>query len=338
MSSAAGHLTMRRQVFLLLGAILGLAGCGPDTPAPDTETLVFADPTQPMVALLYVAEAEGYFAARNLKIEHLPVTSGRDSLEQLLAGKADIGAATEFPFANNILAGRDLRILTTLYRSNAYSGVVARTDRGIAATRDLREKTVGIAPNTNTDYMLSLMLKEAGLGDADVRRIPLKPEEMADALAQGRVDAVATWSPHLGDAQARFAPQDVVVLRTPIYLEMSILGTRGDVANHKAEALGRLVEALVEAEDFVARNSDRALAIVIERIGLSGKAAEALHEAWPEYHHQARLDNFMLSSLRLEAAWISQRQPTRAPLPDFADRIVTQPLKAARPRSVTIAE
>ncbi len=327
----------RRQSSILWIAVFGLIGCGSDSSPVTPETLTFADPTQAMISLMYVAEERGYFAEENLRIQYVPVTSGRDALKKLLAGEVDLGAATEFPFASNLLAGQDLQILSTLYRSNVNSGVVARTDRGIASVADLRGKTVAMAPNTSTDYMLSLMLTEVGLTDQDLVRLPLRPEEMADALAQGRVDAVATWSPHLDEAQARFPGGDVVILQTLLFSEMSILGVRGEAARTKAEALRRLLRALVRAEDFINENSDLALDIVIRHLGLTGRSANALRDDWPEYHHQARLDNFMLSALRQEAVWLASRDPTHPSIPDFRRRIDTEPLRLARPRAVIIS-
>jgi ABC-type nitrate/sulfonate/bicarbonate transport system substrate-binding protein len=161
---------------------------------------------------------------------------------------------------------------------------------------------------------------------------------MADALAQGQVDAVATWSPHLGEARGRFPEPAAVILRTPIYTEVSVLGVRTDVALTKADAVRRLVRALVRAEAFTAAHRDEALRLVIERIGLSGQAALALRQAWPEYHHQARLDNLLLSALEQEAAWLAQRDPAHPPVPDFRAVIDSRPLRAIRPLAVHLAE
>jgi NitT/TauT family transport system substrate-binding protein len=309
-----------------------LGACSSRTQAP--ETLVFADSNQIMAALVYIAEVQGYFKDENLSLSYKKFTSGRDSLNSVLAGEADVGVATEFPFANNILQGKPLRIVCTLLRTNHYSGVVARRDRGITQAADLRGKKIGLAPNTNSDFMLSMILREAGIPDAAVNRVPLKPEQMADALEQGRVDAVATWAPHIANSQIRFAKNATVLIQTPSYTEFSLLGARPETLAKKREAMRRMVNALVRAEDFVDNHGADALRIVIDHLAI--KQAERLRQDWPSLHFQVRLDNVMLAALMNEGAWLAHRATPPLAVPDYRTSLATAFLESAWPQSLTI--
>lgn len=311
-----------------------LAACAPKAPPP--ETLVFADPDQPMAGLVYIAEANGYFRDENLTLTYRKFTSGRDAIASVLAGQSDVGVATEFPLARNIVEGKDLRIIGTLYRSSENAALVGRKERGILRNTDLKGKRIGVAPHTNTDYMLSLLLTEAGLTDADVVRVTLKPEQMADALAEGQVDAVVTWSPHVAHAEARFAAGATILLRASAYTELSLLGARPQVLATKAEAFNRLLRALVRAEDDVATDRPRALHSLIAHLGAAQEAD--LRRAWPAMRHQVRLDNLMLAALDAEAAWLIARTTPTAAAPEFRARISPQFLEAARPQAVTIEQ
>jgi len=182
---------------LFLAGVTTLITACTETQAP--EQLVFADPNQPMAALVYIAEAQGYFKDENLSLSYKKFTSGRDALRSVLAGEADVGVATEFPFASNLQQGAPLRILATLMRTNHYDALVGRRDLGIASLADLAGKRIGVAPHTNSEFMLSRMLREVAIPEDRVTRVPLKPEQMVEALARGEVDGIATWMPHIAD-------------------------------------------------------------------------------------------------------------------------------------------
>lgn len=319
------------QALLLTGALL-LSACSPKEKTP--ETLTFADPNQPMVGLVYIADALGYFKDENLTLNYRKFTSGRDAINSVLAGESDVGVATEFPLANNILQGKDLHIIGTLYRTSQNAALVGRRDRGINQVTDLNGKRIGVAPNTNTDYMLSLMLAEAGLTDAVVSRTALKPEQMADALAEGSVDAVVTWSPHVANSEARFAPAATVRLQATGYTELSLLGARPPVLAQKSAAFQRLMNALVRAEDYVHTHDAEALKLLTQHLGARQEAD--LRRAWPALKFLLRLDNLTLAALNDEAAWLAARTTPAPAVPDFRSRISPQFLEAARPQSVTL--
>ena len=320
------------KALVCFSMLLALASCTAKTPAP--ETLVFADPNQPMAGLVYIAEANGYFKDEQLTLSYREFTSGRDAIDSVLAGAADVGVATEFPLAKNIFDGKDLHIIGTLYRTSENAALVGRRDRGIEHVADLKGKRIGVAPNTNSDYMLSLMLTEAGIAETLITRVPYKPEQLADALAEGQVDAMVTWSPHVAHAEARFATDATVRLKASGFTELSLLGARPQVLDKKAEAFRRLLRALVRAEDYVATHEPEALRFLIQQLGVKQEAD--LRRAWPALKFQVRLDNLMLATLSDEAAWIAARATTAGAVPDFRTRLSPQFLEAARPQAVTL--
>lgn len=320
------------NMLALFSICLLLTACSAKQKTP--ETLVFADPNQPMVGLVYIAEALGYFKEENLTLSYRRFTSGRDAINSVLAGQADFGVATEFPLAKNILEGKDLQIIGTLYRTSENAALIGRRDRGITQITDLQGKHIGVAPNTNTDYMLSQLLAEAGLTDDTVKRITLKPEQMADALAAGSVDAVAIWSPFVTHAEARFAQGATVRLLATGFTQLSLLGAQMQVLAQKAEAFHRLLHALVRAEDYVVNHDAEALQMLSQHLGAKQEAD--LRRAWPAMKFQVRLDHLMLAALTDEAGWLAARTKPKPAIPDFRSHISPQFLEAARPQAVTL--
>ncbi len=312
------------------GGMLLLAACSPP-PAP--ETLIFGDIRQPSLALVYVAEAQGYFRDEALNLDYRPFQSGRAALDALHAGTVEVAPPYELPVAADALAGKDFRILATLHRSFENAALVGRRDRGIAVAADLAGKRIGLAPNTNTDFMLTTLLKDNGVAENRVARVPLSPAEMAPALAAGTVDAVATWQPHVSKAQAALPAGATVVLRTPAYTELSMLTVRTETLTKKPEAVRRLLRALLRAEAFIANQNAAARDIVTARLADQSATVQL---TWVAFHYQLRLDNLLQTALSREADWLAAQRTPQPPAPNFSHYLYSGPLAALSPQAVTL--
>ena len=77
-----------------------------------TEHLTLADASQPVFALVYIAEAEGYFAAQGLQVTYKSFTSGRDALSSVVNGHADLATVFETPVVLRAYQGEALSVLT----------------------------------------------------------------------------------------------------------------------------------------------------------------------------------------------------------------------------------
>lgn len=319
------------KAVVLFATVAVLTACSPKTVAP--ETLMFADPGNVLGAMVYIAEAKGYFKDEQLTLTYKKFTSGRAALNSVLAGESDVGVAAELPFASDILQGKPLRIIATVFRTSLGDAVVTRRDRGINTAADLAGKRIGLTPNTTSDFLLSVLLREAGHAEDVATAVPFKPEQLADALEKGEVDAVVTWQPHLANVQARFAPDATVLIRTPTYIQLGLLGTQPKMLVEKREALLRLVKALVRAEDFFNQHGAEALQIVIDHLAI--KQADGFRQDWPEMKFQARLDSVTVTTLSNEGAWLAKRATPSPAVPDYRAAFAPEFLEAVRPQSVT---
>ncbi len=286
----------RRSPFVALALALALAACAPER----RERLVVGGPHLPGLALVYVAQAKGYFAAHGLELELRRFTSGRDAVAALGAGRID--AATAFSTPIVLRAGRDgsLRVLTQLHVSSGNTRLVARSGRGISTPADLAGKRVGVPHNTNAEYFLDVLLAWGGVAPRDVRMVDVPPEAIPDALAAGEVDAVATWTPH-ADRARRMAGAGAVELRAEVYTELSMLVTRAPVLAERRSAFVRLVAALADAERLVRERPDDALAVLRAEFPDVGEAD--LEDAWRRMRPTLGLGHQLASALEDESRW-----------------------------------
>lgn len=301
-------------------------------PAP--ENLVIADASQHMFVLLYVADAKGYFADEGLEVSYHSFTSGRDALTSVINGEADVATVFETPIVLNTGKGRRVRVLSTLHTSNKNTALVARRDRGIETPADLKGKRIGVTPNTNGEFFLLQFLANEGVAPDSVELVTVSPQDMVMYLAEGRVDAIATWNPHLFTARNKFPADATVVFSSSAYTEMSVLAVREETVTEKKEALLRLLRAIVRAEKFVSTHESEAMDITVRR--LSDQSEETTRAVWRDFRAKARLDNILLSILTQEAEWFAERGIIPRPIPDFREVLFPAYLDSINPESVTV--
>lgn len=178
---------MRRKpllwsVFVVFAAVsMSLSACGQAPQAPAAgETPAAQEPVTLKIALLpivdalpmYVAEKEGLFAARGVKMEFLPAGSAAQRDQVVMAGQVDgmINDMVSTLFYNKeqtqvqvVRFARTATATTSMYR------IIAAKDSGITTAQDLKGVPIGISEGTVIAYMTDRLLQAEGLAPADIR-------------------------------------------------------------------------------------------------------------------------------------------------------------------------
>jgi len=317
--------------FLLLGAF----GCGvPDTPSGPPLKLTIAEASQPVFALVYVADARGFLKEAGLDVTFNSFSLGRDALTSVLEGKSDLATVYETPVTQRIYEGRDLAIVSMLHTSARNQGVLARRDRGISGPADLKGKKIGLSLGSGQEYVLSVLLATEGVPPESVTKVQVEPDQYEKLLLGGGIDAVLVFNP-LQFSLGRALGERAVMLYSDAYTEASMLVGMREIVAGKRETMTRLLKALVKAQDFVDRNRDEAIRIVAAR--LAGRFEEAfIREGWNDFAPAAKLDNVLLTTMTLEAQWMKDSGKFSGPTPDFRKAIFVDYMMAVRPGAVTV--
>lgn len=320
-------------------AAAGIAAVMAGLPAawrdPPPETLEIAEASQPAFALLYVAEAKGYFRDAGLEVRFSSFRLGRDAITSVLEGKADLATAFETPVVTRIYEGQPLAIVSGLHTSTRNQMIVARRDRGIARPADLRGRTVGVTPGTSVEYMFSTFLAAQGLPASAVRTVRVEPERYEAALADGSVDAVAAFNPYPALIARSLGRENLAFFHSDTYVETSMLAGLRPRLEAKRPALEKLARALARAHRFVQENDAESLEIVARRLAKT-HPEWAVRETWGALRIAARLDHVLLRSLQAEGEWLRETGRFSGPVPDFAAAVEPAFLAAASPGTVTL--
>ncbi len=328
---------MKKYIGVLLIMAVGIGlGYFNSPPPKSLERITIAEASQPAFALLYIAENQGFFADENVAVTFKSFTSGRDAIASALSGETDIATTFETPIVLRAMAGEDLAVITELHNSTQNTALLARRDRGISAPADLRGKTIAVTKNTNAEFFLNLFLQSEGLSSSNVGLVPTSPGDMARKLKEGSVDAVASWNPHVFNAAEAFPKGQTIKFTSDVYTEMSVLAGKRDVVLRRAEALRRVLRALVRAEIFMEANQSKALDIVASR--LSDQPRAIIEQSWDLIERKLGLDHLLLSVLESQARWFRIRGHGDGPLPDFNKILLRGLLADVSPTAVTVRE
>ncbi|OAI09906.1 hypothetical protein A1359_18185 [Methylomonas lenta] len=326
----------RRQLLnglAILILLVGMNGC--DTQPPQLESLVIAEAHQAAFGLIYIAEHEGYFREAGLDVTLQQHSSGRDAIAAVVAGNADVGTPFETPVIINIQNQVPIRVLSSLALTKEYTQIVARKDSGIEKPEDLKGKRIGTSLNSSADYLLAVVLANAGIAPNQIERVILSPKEAVESVIQGRVDAIAAWSPHTQNAIRILGADAATVFTSPVYMEFITLSTVEQVINTRPEALKKLLTALLRAEAFTQNQPEHALQIIIET--LSDQPAESVKQAWALIQPRVRLDNLLFATLSGELKWYAANTGQQQSTVDLTSYFATDLLRSVRPTAVTLS-
>lgn len=280
------------------------------------------------------AQERGYFSQQGIVATIQAKSSGKAAMEAVLQGQANLGTAADIPIMFAGLNNRPVSVIATIFKADKDHGVVGRRDRGVTRAQDLKGKRLGVTLNTSGHFALDAFLNRQRLAPSDVTLHNYKPEEMPRALAQGEVDAVATWEPFLDAALSKLGSNGVALYGEDVYaILFNIVGMRDFVTRHP-ETIKKVLRALIQGARFCNEEPAAARAMVAAAIHRDQAKLEA---AWPSYRFYVALDQGLLLALEDEAQWAIKNQLTsRTDMPNYLNLIYLDGLEAVLPAAVTI--
>jgi ABC-type nitrate/sulfonate/bicarbonate transport system substrate-binding protein len=311
-----------------------LSSCELRKPASPPEKVTIAISKSLSPVLVNIAEAKGFFREEGLDVTLQIHSSGKAALQSLVDGKADLAAAADTPIMFAMMKGALLSVLATINTSTRDEAIVAVKDRGIAAAADLKGVRVGVTLGTAGDYFLDSYLVLNALSRQEVDIVDMKPDEMTEALLQGKVDAVSTWQPQIANLRRVLGERGIMLHSDSIYTETFDIVSMRTLTRQRPEAIRRLLRALVKAEGFVAANPGESQRIIAEFCGLDAEVPAAI---WNDFQYNLSLNQSLLVTLEDQARWaIKNGLVERGEMPNFFEAFYIDGLKSVKPDAVRI--
>jgi ABC-type nitrate/sulfonate/bicarbonate transport system substrate-binding protein len=321
-------------VFLAATSLFLLGGCEAERSAVPLEKVTIACSSPPYTALVDIAMAKGYFRKVGLEVTPHFHSSGKASLDEVLAGGADFATVAETPAMFAVMNGSKISIVATIQSSDTTDAILARKDKGITAPQDLKGKRIAATLGSFGEYFLDTFLATHGLDRKDVRVVGLKPEQIPGALAKGEIDAAATWDPFLSRAQQELGEKVIAFLNYDLYMKSFNLVTTQELIRTNPGRVRKMLQALIEAENFAARHPAEAQKVVSDFRQVD-KAV--LAEDWGGQSLGVTLDQKLLLMLEDQSLWAIKSGLTNATkIPNYLDFIYLDGLQAVKPTAVRI--
>ena len=195
-------------------------------------------------------------------------------------------------------------------------------------------KAIGVTNGTTGQFFLDVYLLFHSINPAEVETIDLAVGALTQALVEGRVDAIATWEPHIFHAQRLLGANAFLfdthnTVRTKFYL----VATKHFITQRPG-ALQKFLHAMRRAEVFIQEHNKVAMDIAARRTKTEGELATVI---WDDLTFRLVLDQSVIDVLETEARWVIKNQFTaKTTVPNYLPFIFVDGLKAVKPRAVTI--
>ena len=144
-------------------------------------------------------------------------------------------------------------------------GILATKD--IRAVADLKGRSVAVLRGSLQQFYLSVLLKEAGLSEADIEVVDLPFDDAAEAFMMQEVDAAVTYEPWLTPGKSAEHGHLLTDSSKQPGLIIDCLITRADIFNRRKEEFKAVARAWVAAVDYAEAHPDEANEIMARHVG-----------------------------------------------------------------------
>ena len=241
------------------GASSSSTPAAPDTPTSALRKIDLAFCSQVLCIVPYeAARQRGFFAAEGLDVNIVYMRGGAQAMNALLSNSIDWIATPMDLVAQAAAQGKNVRMLVSTARLPFFALVSSPKAPDIKDVQHLAGKKIGVAAVGTTDQLLArYLLTKAGVDPDSVEWAVLGPN-LYDVLLQGQVEAGMVQEPSLtllqkagGKPLVNFMNlKDTQQWLGSAYQFMG-LNTRTDVLETQADVGGKLVRALVKANQWV---------------------------------------------------------------------------------------
>jgi len=319
-----------------LGA-LAIAGVGlwltAVEPAAALDQLRLAQNQSPISGISIIAKAKGFFEKNGLDVTVASFTTGKQCLDTVIGGGAEIATTAEAPTTAAVMAKVPIVFLARTEYSDLKTLVAA--DAKIKTPADFKGKRVAYTAGTGSEVYTWTMLRNAKLATDDVQLVNLRPQEMAPALSAGSIDAYDTWEPHIINGKKALGAKVVQLDTKGIYAETFNIVVMRDYAEKNPKVVRAFIKSLIEAEAWMKANREEAITIVAD---FARMKRDDLAPIWDDFVFGVALDQKVLDILKAHSTWrlATGNAPPGATMPDFTKVVFSAPLHDVAPDRVRL--
>ncbi|WP_406534354.1 ABC transporter substrate-binding protein [Methanobrevibacter sp.] len=147
-------------------------------------------------AALFVADAKGMYADKNITTELVQFNNGGDLMTAMASGDVDVGYVGIAPVLSSISAGVPVKVISAAQTEG--SGILVTEDSHIYFANQLKGKTIATPGEASIQHvLLSAYLQQHDLSLDDINESAMKVPSINDALKTNNIPAAITFQPYV---------------------------------------------------------------------------------------------------------------------------------------------
>jgi NitT/TauT family transport system substrate-binding protein len=205
-------------------------------------------------AALFVADAQGKYAEKNITTELVQFNNGGDLMTAMASGEVQVGYVGIAPVLSSVAKGVPVKVISSAQTEG--SGIVVTDQSGINSAADLKGKSIATPGEASIQYvLLSYYLKQNNLSTDDVNISAMKVPSMNDALKTKQIDGIITFQPYVSiaanDSGNKVLADSVAIL--PNHPCCVVVASDDFIKNHE-DTVKDIVAIHKNATDFINDN------------------------------------------------------------------------------------
>ena len=258
----------------LAAAIATGLAIAPAQATPFKATL--AQNMSPISGVTIIAKEKGFFDKHGLDISVSGFTSGKQCLNAVLGGAAEIATTAEAPTTAAAMSKQPIAFLARMEYSDLKT--LTSASSGIKSMADLKGKKIAFTAGTGSEVYTTALLKKAGLTKADVKLTNLRPQDMLPALSAGDIDAYNTWEPHVSNGVKALGGKVSELDTKGVYAETFNIVVMKKYLEENPKLIDAFLKALIDAEAWMKANKKQKRESTKSSLSFSGNKQDSLSE------------------------------------------------------------
>jgi sulfonate transport system substrate-binding protein len=263
-------------------------------------------------------EFEKFLAKDNIKVEWLgPFPNHAPTMQAVTGGSADFsfGGSTT-PALAAIIAGSPLVFTQFVVYEPRTTAIIAKDDSGINRVEDLVGKSVAVNRSGLGEFLLVAALEKHKVDRSAVKFVYLNPPDAAPALASGKVDAWAMWSPGVDIARLDYKAHDLFLEGRDLEFQIDFTSylTTQKFAADNPDLVRAVNAAFAEEAKWVSEHTKESEYIAQKKAGYSDAVRDQFIGLKRQYRLYPVNDRAFVDGLQKAADWLVARKVLPEPV------------------------
>ena len=322
-------------IVLLLSLTVFSASCQkPEKSIGPNEKVTIGVGSGGLPLLFIIAREKGFFQEAGLDATIRVYPSQAKASEAMFAGEVDISTLGDTRMVLNSFMRDDFTVIATFAHSYDNIKVIGRKDRGVGKPADLKGKKIGTFKIIGNQFFVHVYLTEHGIDSSAVKIVDFAPADVAGALEEGKVDAIAIYEPYADKAMKALPGKAVRLPRSDLYKQTFNLAVMRSYAKGHSELLKKVLKAVDRAITVIKQNRNESIAVMTKSL----KPGEDLLVSFQDdLVFELSLEHSLLTILEDEARWaIANKFTDKTKVPNYLGYFYLDAMKAVKPKAVSI--